>query len=172
MAEDRDERRSRILVDRPFQYRVLSSLTTIPLLTLVLATLGVAFLGARVLEEARSAEGGFGSLLPLCLALVALLVSAGVLVTLQALRYSHRIAGPAYRIQRSIDRVLRGDLCFRIQLRDGDELAELAETFNRLLDHLERHPPSGADEPLVLGGGSGARDRDDVLVAGGQAERS
>lgn len=45
---------------------------------------------------------------------------------------SHKIAGPIYRIEKSLDTMASGDLSFRITLRRGDEMVTLADAVNRL----------------------------------------
>lgn len=55
-----------------------------------------------------------------------------------AVRYSHRFAGPIYRISTDIRRALAGEEGVRIQLRKNDELRELASRINALLEALER----------------------------------
>jgi len=55
-----------------------------------------------------------------------------------AVRYSHRFAGPIYRISTDIRRALAGEDDVRIKLRKNDELRELASRINALLEALER----------------------------------
>jgi methyl-accepting chemotaxis protein len=49
---------------------------------------------------------------------------------------SHKIAGPVYRIEKSLGSMAAGDLSFRITLRKGDEMVSLANNINRLTDSL------------------------------------
>jgi HAMP domain-containing protein len=46
---------------------------------------------------------------------------------------SHRVAGPLFRIQRTIDKVVRGEDVENINLRKHDELKELAAKINELI---------------------------------------
>ncbi len=146
--------RSKLFIDPTRQLRISTGLSALPILTLIGATVAVAMLGSRVLNEARSTDAEITSLFPLFLALVLLILSAGGMVALQALRYSHRIAGPSYRLLQSMERIKRGHLEFRVELRDGDELQEIADGINGLLDWLEEHPPAGMgpeyEESFVL----------------------
>ena len=137
------DQRSKLFIDPSKQLRIVSGLSTLPLVTLVGATVAVAMLGSRVLNEARSTDAEITSLFPLFLALVLLILSAGCMVALQAMRYSHRIAGPSYRVLQALERIKRGKLDFRVKLRDGDELQDVADGVNDLLDWLEEHPPAG-----------------------------
>lgn len=50
---------------------------------------------------------------------------------------SHRIAGPLYRLETSLQDVLEsGDTSKRISLRKGDEFQSLADLINQLLERL------------------------------------
>ncbi|MBV6492394.1 MAG: hypothetical protein LDLANPLL_00387 [Turneriella sp.] len=51
--------------------------------------------------------------------------------------FSHKIAGPILRIERTFEEVLGGDLTHRIVLRQGDELKDTADHLNSMLDGLE-----------------------------------
>ncbi len=55
-----------------------------------------------------------------------------------AVVYSHKVAGPVYRIKGVINRSLAGAADQRIYLREGDELKDLAEKINSLLERLDR----------------------------------
>ena len=47
--------------------------------------------------------------------------------------FSHRIAGPVYRIERTLDRLIQGENIGSMQLRRGDELQGLATRINKLI---------------------------------------
>jgi hypothetical protein len=53
-----------------------------------------------------------------------------------------------YRINESIKRIRQGDISFRVTLRKGDHLTDIAEELNKLLDWLNANPPQG----VVRGG--------------------
>lgn len=50
---------------------------------------------------------------------------------------SHRIAGPLYRFEKSLEEVARGNLTHRFSLRGGDELDSLAEKMNGFNSTIE-----------------------------------
>jgi len=56
-----------------------------------------------------------------------------IIISAIGIIYSHRIAGPAYRISRVIGRVLHGESGVRVTLRKKDSLKELSERINDLL---------------------------------------
>ena len=66
-----------------------------------------------------------------------------ILVSVIGIYYSHRIAGPVFRINQDIRRILDGEKGVRIKLRSNDGLQELARMVNRLAERLE-----GAEKPV------------------------
>jgi methyl-accepting chemotaxis protein len=55
----------------------------------------------------------------------------------QIIFFSHRIAGPIYRVRMSLDSLLRGDYGVRVKLRDNDNFKELEPMVNSLAELLE-----------------------------------
>lgn len=137
------DRRRSIVVNAAQQRRIVAYATALPALALVLATVVVAFYCRSLLTEADAARTDLPSLLPLNLSVLGFVVLSGGVVMHQARRFSHRIAGPTYRISRAMQRARDGDIGFRISLREGDCLGEIADEFNLLLDWLNEHPPEG-----------------------------
>ena len=56
-----------------------------------------------------------------------------------SLMYSHKVAGPVYRFQKSLDMILEGQLDFMIKLRKKDEFKNIAEKMNSLIDYMRRN---------------------------------
>lgn len=75
--------------------------------------------------------------------ILTLLIGANVLVLCiiipYSLFYSHRIAGPIFRLERSIDLMLGGEMDFVISLRKNDEFKYLGDKMNSLIDYLRRN---------------------------------
>lgn len=46
---------------------------------------------------------------------------------------SHKFAGPIYKLEKSMDKVKKGNLTYKMYLREGDEFTQLAELFNELV---------------------------------------
>ena len=61
-----------------------------------------------------------------------------VALALMAVWYSHKVAGPVYRIKSVIAGSMAGETDQRIYLREGDELKDLAEKINALLERIDR----------------------------------
>ncbi|MBI4386761.1 MAG: methyl-accepting chemotaxis protein [Elusimicrobia bacterium] len=64
-----------------------------------------------------------------------ILTEALVLIFTSALglAYSHRLAGPIYRIKKTLEAVHRGESVSEVHLRERDEFKELADAVNRIL---------------------------------------
>lgn len=56
-----------------------------------------------------------------------------------ALAYSHKIAGPIYRFEQSLDFLISGEMDFMIMLRKKDEFKYLANRMNALIDFMRRN---------------------------------
>ncbi len=59
-----------------------------------------------------------------------------------AILIAHRIAGPAYRIEKCLRGITDGDYSLRLKLRRRDELGKLAEAFNRAAESLRERASS------------------------------
>jgi methyl-accepting chemotaxis protein len=139
-----NERRRRILiVNEPLQKRIILTVSLIPTIGLSVCTLIVAVFCRRLLGEATEHDVALPSLVPLFFAILGFTVASAAVVVFQALRFSHRIAGPAYRLVKSMERIRTGDISFRVNLRRGDHLTEVATEMNNLLDWLNENPPAG-----------------------------
>lgn len=61
-----------------------------------------------------------------------------IVIAIIGVFYSHRIAGPVYRIKADIEKVLAGEKDVRVVLRKTDKLHDLAESVNLLLEELQK----------------------------------
>ena len=59
------------------------------------------------------------------------------LIGVYSIILSHRIAGPLYRFEQTLQKIGQGDLSRRIQLRRYDELKDFGDQLNQTLDALE-----------------------------------
>jgi methyl-accepting chemotaxis protein len=65
------------------------------------------------------------------------MIVAVVFICFVSIFVSHKIAGPVYRFEESARTIANGDFSYRIKLRKGDELHDLAIAFNRMTESLE-----------------------------------
>ena len=59
-------------------------------------------------------------------------------ITASSILLSHRVAGPLYRIELTLDKLIQGQDVEYIRLRKNDELKELAEKINRLIPIVKK----------------------------------
>jgi len=59
-------------------------------------------------------------------------------ITAFSIVFSHRIAGPIYRLEKTLDRLIRGEVVETIRLRKGDALKELVEKTNSLITMVKQ----------------------------------
>lgn len=149
MRERAKERRRTLIVDARTQKRILAAVVTPPTVGLGVATLIVAVYCRRLAGEAMLADAELPSLVPLFGWVLFLFVVATGLIVFRGLRLSHRIAGPAHNIRRSVQCLREGELSVRIRLRRGDFLTELAEELNGLIEDLEKRSEEGDPVPVA-----------------------
>lgn len=65
-----------------------------------------------------------------------ILVVVSVAIGAIALFFSHKMAGPIFRLERSLEAVGKGDLTVQTKLRTGDQLTELADEINLMVKSL------------------------------------
>ncbi len=130
------ERRTIYVVDRDFQFRYLTNwiFMTLAFIAVIIAVLyaGLTLLHNVGREQAMStlsfmlrANGLFVILLTLFMGLYTILLS-------------HRVAGPAYRITRCVQRMCEGAYDFTVTLRKKDYLKDVAADLNVLLADLRK----------------------------------
>jgi len=130
-------RRKIKVVDNVFQYR------TIAVLLLIVVCGLAAFTGGALLVSALARTQGivlprerlllmFQPILLKDIVIMLLLIVAGIFLT-------HRIAGPVFRVQSDIDRVLAGEKDVRVRFRRHDAFPELAEKVNKLIERLDEY---------------------------------
>jgi len=72
------------------------------------------------------------------IALMRNLLFVSPLIFIMALLFSHKIAGPVYRIEKSLYQIAKGNLGLRVKLRKRDELKDLAEMINLMTENLSK----------------------------------
>ncbi len=74
--------------------------------------------------------------------LLSLIIPGFILIIIQivvlTIFFSHKLAGPVYRVQLACQRVAKGDLTEKIYLRNGDQLTKLATEFNSMTVALHK----------------------------------
>jgi len=62
----------------------------------------------------------------------------GAIIGLLTIRFTHRLAGPVYRMHSALDKALHGDFSPRIMLRKKDLLKDLVNKLNHLIESMDK----------------------------------
>jgi len=84
------------------------------------------------------------------LALIRNLLLISPLIFILGLLFSHKIAGPVYRIEKTLGDIAKGNLGLKIRLRDGDELVDLADMINNLVENFNKTIISDKDMAIKI----------------------
>lgn len=81
---------------------------------------------------------------------IVLLLGAGSLVFVSvvswlALFFTHRSAGPLYQFKKVFEDIRSGKVDARIHLRPWDDFQEVADSFNEMMESLDKKDSSGPD---------------------------
>jgi methyl-accepting chemotaxis protein len=134
MEGNRNARRIKV-IDGRFQYGTIAIALTIVLAGVLLFAAGTTlyYLLAHAAGSAARPELLLVILPPLLLndlVIMLLFIVLGILAT-------HRIAGPVYRIEIDIERVLAGEKGVRVRTRRRDAFPDLAERVNELIERID-----------------------------------
>ncbi len=72
------------------------------------------------------------------MAMIVLLITVSMLLLLIGIMFSHHIAGPLYKIEDSLDRILRGEKIEPLKFRKSDAVNGLSEKFNALIRKINQ----------------------------------
>jgi hypothetical protein len=126
-------RRIRV-VDGRMQYGMIAVFLTVIVAGLLLFS-GISALLSFLLGGAGDGPAFVAGVLPFLLlndlCIMILVIVVGILAT-------HRIAGPVYRIEQDIRRVLAGETGVVVRCRGGDAFPGLAEQVNELIARVQR----------------------------------
>lgn len=137
------ERRKTLVINKPLQGKMILGMALTPSLALAAIAVLTAVWCTRTMENAALEEAELPNLTPVFYVVVAFELVAAVYLMVNSLKISHRVAGPAYRICKSLERIRSGDIAFTVNLRKGDHLTEIRDQLNLLLDWLNENPPKG-----------------------------
>lgn len=136
-------RRRQLIVDKPFQYRLIGLLMAIWLAnSLFFSIILYYFYDGHILRFYELVpRPGIAPLLsaPVLfgIAIAFILVFGLVMLCIIGLYLSNQIAGPLYRVKMSLNRVSEGDVNFEVHFRDHDFLMDFPGYFNNMLRQLK-----------------------------------
>lgn len=133
-------RRRRYLVKKGLQFRYIGLIFSLAILASLLTGYTVFYTCWPSFGQKLANVYPQGRLLPIFRTINFLLIRNLILMTpiilVIGLLYSHRIAGPLFRIEKVLDEIGRGKLDINIKLRKNDELWDVAETINSMASNL------------------------------------
>ena len=130
-------RRRNYFVDKSFQTRfILGFIVPVVVTALVCAVIVYHFSSqsvTTVFENSRLViKAGTEFILPgLILSTLISVIIVGIATAIIMLFSSHRIAGPLYKLEKSLEKLTKGDFSFDIHFRRWDEEKKLATAFNK-----------------------------------------
>ncbi len=137
------QKRRQYFIKGPIQsrYLILTILSmTVPVL---ISTAGLYYLQFTLMaKELGLPESIYGHLIPVLKKINILLAISlpitFVVIFIYAVMISHRLAGPIFRLERDLDRIIAGDHSVRIRFRSSDCLDSLAVKMNKVLERLPK----------------------------------
>ena len=113
---------------------ILEALCIVGLLVFISkGTLTTAYYGTH-LEVERTWTFFLGRFVGITLVVAAVNILAGWEVLLQL---THRIAGPLFRFEETLEELSKGDVSRRVHLRDSDQLENIQPKMNKALENLD-----------------------------------
>ena len=132
------ERRKTLVINKPLQGRMILGMALTPSLALAAIAVLTAVWCTRTMENAALEEAELPNLTPIFYVVVAFELVAAVYLMVNSLKISHRVAGPAYRICKSLERIRSGDLAFTVNLRKGEVRQARSRARTRRCAHRTR----------------------------------
>lgn len=135
-------RRRTYIIKKGLQFRYIGIVFALSLLASIVTGYTVFATGWTLLGEKLANVYPQGRLVYVFrttnLALLRNLLFISPFVFILGLLFSHKIAGPVYRIERTIYEIANGNLALRIKLRKGDELWDLADLINVMTENIDK----------------------------------
>ncbi len=135
-------RRKQYLILKEFQLKYVGIILLLMFLTAALCSYVVYYTSMIVMGEKLAnvyPQGRLMSIVNIVNSHILLsLILVTPLVVIMGIFLSHKIAGPLFRIERTIRNMTSGDLSEHIVLRKGDQLASLADVVNDMSDKLRQ----------------------------------
>ena len=136
MKRKTPNRRKTLVVNKEIQDRIVLKVSLFPMLALLVGAFAVMILSTQIKAEAAEAAAYLPSTGLFLFSVVGFVAVFGIILIRQAKIFSNQIAGPIYRICKSLQEVRAGNTDLRIQLREGDFNTEIADEINLLLDWM------------------------------------
>lgn len=137
-------RRKQLIVDRDVQTRIILAVSWPLAAAIAVVALFLGVLCGDLAQQARALGVDVPSVPATVFAIVVLVLACLGFVAYMALRISHRVAGPIFRLNATMQRFQNGERDARVDLRRGDYLHEVAAGLNGLLEWMQQQLPADA----------------------------
>ena len=135
-------RRKRFLIKRGLQLRYIGLIFALAVLASIVTGYTVFATGWTLLGAKLASVYPQGRLIYVFkaanIALIRNLLLISPLIFILGVLFSHKIAGPVYRIEKSLYEISKGNLALKIKLRSGDELWDMANIINDMTEALSK----------------------------------
>jgi len=156
--------RKRYIIKKGLQFRYIGLIFALVILASIVTGYTVFATGWTLLGERLANVYPQGRLVYVFkttnMALIKNLLLISPLVFTLGLLFSHKIAGPLYRIEKTIYEIAKGNLGLKISLRKGDELWDLADTINSMTENFNNSIGSNKEDLLRI-----QKDMDEIKKA-------
>jgi len=147
-------RRRQYIIKKGLQFRYIGLIFSLAFIASLVTGWTVFATGWHFLGEKLSSVYPQGRLVYVLratnLALIRNLLFISPLIFILGLLFSHKIAGPVYRIEKTLADISKGNLGLRIKLRKGDELVDIADTINNLAESFNKTIISDKDAAIKI----------------------
>ncbi len=133
---DFKERRKNYFIKREFQAKFILKFCILVILTALISGFLIYLFSSQsvttVFENSRlTIKPSTEFIIPgLILSSIISVIIVGIATVVVVLFISHRIAGPLYKLESSLEKMASGDVSFDIDFRQRDEAKQLAKVFN------------------------------------------
>ncbi|MCX8081872.1 MAG: methyl-accepting chemotaxis protein [bacterium] len=135
-------RRRKYLINKPLQFIYSGIIIYLLLIGIIIAGVGTYYLTFNTILNELDAQGGMANAYELVKSINFLILSrVGLMLVVILLFafvfgifYLHRIAGPIFRIERTIREIAEGKKVEPIRLRKKDFFKSLADALNKLIE--------------------------------------
>lgn len=138
------KKRKQYFIKGPIQSRYLLLTVISMVVPTLVATGGLYYLQATLMaKELGLPEAIYGHLIPVLkqvnLFLAVSLPISFLIIFFYGVIVSHRLAGPIFRLEKDLDRIITGDHSVRIRFRRHDCLDSLAIKLNKVFEKLPKN---------------------------------
>ncbi|MBU3911107.1 MAG: hypothetical protein KKD90_00795 [Candidatus Omnitrophica bacterium] len=142
-------RRRQYIIKRGLQFRYIGIVFVLAILASLVTGYTVFATGWTLLGAKLANVYPQGRLLVVLkatnMALIRNLLLVSPFIFILGLFFSHKIAGPVYRIEKSLYEIIKGNLTLKFRLRKGDELWDLANLLTTMTESFNNSVSSNKD---------------------------